>query len=59
MGVEFLGAVLRCAIRTPAGALIVADVHKPSGRAVKREGQPVRFAVEPGDVRFFPGEAPR
>jgi ABC-type Fe3+/spermidine/putrescine transport system ATPase subunit len=59
VGAEFLGAVLRCGIRTPAGALIVADVHKPTGRAVKREGQPVRFAIEPADVRFFPAEAPR
>jgi ABC-type Fe3+/spermidine/putrescine transport system ATPase subunit len=59
VGAEFLGAVLRCGIRTAGGALIVADVHKPTGRTVKMEGQPVRFTVEPGDVRFFPAEAPR
>jgi iron(III) transport system ATP-binding protein len=58
-GAEFLGAVLRCGIRTAAGALIVADVHKPTGHAVKTEGQPVRFTVAPGDVRFFRAATPR
>jgi iron(III) transport system ATP-binding protein len=53
---EFLGAVLRCRIRTAAGALIVADVHKPTGRAHRPEGQAVRLAVAPGDLRFFPAE---
>jgi len=53
---EFLGAILRCRIRTDAGALIVADVHKPAGRAARPEGQAVRFAVASEDVRFFPAE---
>ena len=59
VGAEFLGAVLRCTIRTATGALIAADVHKPAARAAGVAGQPVRFAVEPGDVRFFPAEASR
>ena len=58
-GAEFLGAVLRCGIRTAAGALIVADVHKPAGHAVQTAGQPVRFTIAPGDVRFFRAAAPR
>jgi ABC-type Fe3+/spermidine/putrescine transport system ATPase subunit len=59
VGAEFLGAVLRCGIRTAAGILIVADVHKPSGPSVKTDGELVRFAVAPTDVRFFPPEGPR
>jgi iron(III) transport system ATP-binding protein len=55
-GAEFLGAVLRCRIRTGAGALILVDVHKPTGRAEMMEGQPLRFTVDPADVRFFPAE---
>jgi ABC-type Fe3+/spermidine/putrescine transport system ATPase subunit len=58
VGAEFLGAVLRCGIRTAAGALIVADVHKPA-RAATMEGLSVRFTVAPGHVRFFPAEPPR
>ena len=58
VGAEFLGAVLRCRIRTRAGALIVADIHKPTGRVTMLEGQPMRFAISPGDVRFFPADAP-
>jgi ABC-type Fe3+/spermidine/putrescine transport system ATPase subunit len=53
---EFLGAVLRCRIRTAAGAVIVADLHKPTGRADRPEGQALRLAVAPGDLRFFPAE---
>ena len=58
-GAEFLGAVLRCGIRTAAGTLILADVHKPAGHAVTTEGQPMRFTIAPGDVRFFRVAAPR
>jgi iron(III) transport system ATP-binding protein len=54
---EFLGAVLRCQIRTPAGVTIVADLHKPTARDADKEDTPVRFAVDPADVRFFPAEA--
>ena len=51
---EFLGAVLRCGIRTTTGATIVADLHKPTARDADKEGVPVRFAVDAADVRFFP-----
>jgi ABC-type Fe3+/spermidine/putrescine transport system ATPase subunit len=54
---EFLGAVLRCQIRTPAGVTIVADLHKPTARDAEKEDAPVRFAVDPADVRLFPVEA--
>ena len=53
---EFLGAVLRCQIRTPAGVTIVADLHKPTARDAEKEDTPVRFAVDPADVRLFPVE---
>jgi ABC-type Fe3+/spermidine/putrescine transport system ATPase subunit len=59
IGAEFLGAVLRCSVRTTAGAVIVADVHKPAGRGDPTEGQLVRITIAPGDVRFFPLEARR
>jgi iron(III) transport system ATP-binding protein len=59
VGAEFLGAVLRCGIRTRAGTLIVADIHKPTAGTAKTEGQRVRFTVASGDVRFFPAPAPR
>jgi TOBE domain len=51
---EFLGAVLRCGIRTTTGAMIVVDVHKPTPRDADKEGVPVRFAVDATDVRFLP-----
>ena len=51
---EFLGAVLRCGIRTTVGATIIVDLHKPTARDADKEGVPVRFAVDPADVRFFP-----
>jgi spermidine/putrescine ABC transporter ATP-binding subunit len=59
VGAEFLGAVLRCSVRTADGTLIVADVHKPSGRADRTEGQSVRMTIAPADIRFFPLEVPR
>jgi hypothetical protein len=54
---EFLGAVLRCQIRTPGGLTVVADLHKPTARDAATEDTPMRFAVDPGDVRLFPVEA--
>jgi iron(III) transport system ATP-binding protein len=56
VGAEFLGAVLRCRIQMAAGALIVADVHKPARRADRVEGRAVRLSVAPEDLRFFPPE---
>jgi spermidine/putrescine ABC transporter ATP-binding subunit len=59
VGAEFLGAVLRCSVQTATGALIVADVHQPAGRAERTEGQLVHIAIAPGEIRFFPLESPR
>ncbi len=46
--------MLRCGIRTPGGAAIVVDLHKPDAADAGKEQEPVRFAVDAGDVRFFP-----
>jgi iron(III) transport system ATP-binding protein len=56
---EYLGAVLRCGIRTTAGAMLLADVHKPTLRDVEKEGAPVRFTVDPADVMFYLTEGAR
>ena len=56
---EFLGAVLRCAIRTADGTSIVADLHKPAAADTAGDARPVRFAVAAEDVRFFPVAAGR
>jgi iron(III) transport system ATP-binding protein len=53
---EFLGAVLRCTIRTAAGAVITADLHKPTLRDAEKESAAVWFMVDPGDVLVFPVE---
>ena len=46
-------------IRTRAGALIVADIHKPTGRSDDVGGDsPCGSPFPAGDVRFFPADAP-
>ena len=51
---EFLGAVLRCGIRTTTGAMVVVDLHKPTPRDAEKDGVAVRFAIDAADVRFLP-----
>ncbi len=55
---EYLGATLRCGIRTSAGTVVLTDVHKPTLRDVEKEGAPVRFTVDPADVLLYPPETP-
>ncbi len=53
---EYLGAVLRCGIRTAAGTVLLADVHKPALRDVEKDAAPVLFTVDPGDVLLYRAE---
>jgi iron(III) transport system ATP-binding protein len=50
---EYLGATLRCGIRTAAGTVLLADVHKPTLRDVEKDGAPVRFTVDATDVLLY------
>jgi hypothetical protein len=56
---EYLGAVLRCGIRTAAGAVLLADIHKPTLLDVEKDAAPVRFVVDPGDVLVYRAEDAR
>jgi ABC-type Fe3+/spermidine/putrescine transport system ATPase subunit len=55
---EYLGAVLRYAVRVGPGTLLAADVHKPDPGALRQEGERVRLTFAPGDVLLYPAERP-
>jgi iron(III) transport system ATP-binding protein len=53
---EFLGSVLRYRLRLVDGSQIHLDEHKPDAARLRKEGERVRFAVQPQDVMLFPTE---
>jgi hypothetical protein len=53
---EFLGSVLRYRLRLADGSQIHLDEHKPDAARLRKEGERVRFAVQPQDVMLFPTE---
>jgi iron(III) transport system ATP-binding protein len=53
---EFLGSVLRYRLRLGDGSQIHLDEHKPDAAHLRKEGERVRFAVQPEDVMLFPTE---
>jgi iron(III) transport system ATP-binding protein len=59
VGREYLGAVLRCEIRTAAGTVLMADLQKPTLRDIEKEGALIRFTVDPADVLLYRPEAAR
>jgi ABC-type Fe3+/spermidine/putrescine transport system ATPase subunit len=56
---EYLGAVLRYAVRVGAGMVMAADVHKPDAGALRQEGERVRLIFSSADVLVYPAERSR
>ena len=53
---EFLGAILRYRLRLADGSLIHLDEHKPDAARLRKEGERIRFTVDPADVMLFPAD---